>query len=293
MAKRVNMSAVGIVTYWATAETSIDRLRAGCLKVDPGLEKLLPQNATPMNALREALAEVFPGHLVRKLKADGFAVVREDRGEDENEYDHVAAAWFGEPDGQGDRQIVAGDKVDAATARRIRHAYSGQRGVLQPVQVGTFLGRVLGEYLGGTMLRPKVGGVYWLPEERADKWQAIADAVEAAAAKGGATSVYVLRHAMDEQGVRAVRDAIVHEATTEAARISDEVMAGQLGAKALRTREREALQLIAKVKRYEELLDVGLAGIRRALGEVKDAAAAAAVLASVDAEAEPVGAGRD
>ena len=52
-----------------------------------------------------------------------------------------------------------------------------------------------------------------------------------------ASAVYLLRHRMDADAVRAVRDAVVAEVQGEAARIRDEVQTGDLGGRALETRK--------------------------------------------------------
>jgi hypothetical protein len=271
------MEMSGVVIYWSTSMTSLSKMRSACLAVDPALDKWIPETNTPYASLREALGHVFPGMLVRKLKVEGFAVVDEKRGDVANDYGAVASAWITDDDGNFETSAMTPEQQVA-----LRNAYRVQRDVLQPGDVGVFLSRVISDHLDGTMLRPRSGGVYWLPQERADKWQAIADAVESA----GKSTVYCLRHHMDEAAIRAVRDAIVYEVTSEAERINEQILSGKLGDRALASREKDAQQLIGKVQRYESLLDIGLDGVRKALGEVKDAAAAAAILATAG-DAEP------
>jgi hypothetical protein len=144
--------------------------------------------------------------------------------------------------------------------------------------------------LGGTRLRPS-GAVYWLPAPRLDRWADVAHAVEMAS-EGRPSAVYVLRHRLDADAVRAVRDAVVAEVQGEALRIRDEVLAGDLGGRALETRKRNAADLRDKVLLYEDLLDVGLKGLHVALDEADQAAATAALLLSSTApNAGPVPAG--
>ena len=282
---RKQINATGVVTYWNTTETRLNKLRNTLVALDAALEKYVPEASTPMSALRLALEKTFPGHLVRRLEVEGFEVVKEIRGEKQNRYVNVAAAWFDEDDN------INVEKCDRETERSIHGNYSGQRGILQPVHVGTMLARILAEHLGGTMLRPKTGGIYWLSEDKSAEWEAIGKAVEEASV-GGGSAIYMLTHQMDEAAVRAVRDAVVHEVTSEAERIKAEVEEGDLGAKALSAREQQAAALIAKVQRYESILDVALAGVRKSLGTVKAAAASAAVLASFAEDEDAVPAGK-
>jgi hypothetical protein len=139
--------------------------------------------------------------------------------------------------------------------------------------------------LGGTRLRPS-GAVYWVPGTKLDDWARVGRAVEAAA-DGGASAVYLLRHRLDADAVRAVRDAVVTEVQAEAERIQAEVAAGHLGGRALETRQGQAADLRAKVLLYEDLLNVGLAGLHRAVDAADQAAATAALLLSAQS-AEPV-----
>jgi hypothetical protein len=132
------------------------------------------------------------------------------------------------------------------------------------------------ESLGGTRLRPS-GAVYWLPGHRIDEWARIANAIENSA-DGALSAVYILRHKLDHDSVRAVRDAVVSEVQAEANRIRDEVLGGELGSRALETRKKQAADLREKVLLYEDLLSVGLKGLHRVIDEADQAAATAAIL---------------
>ena len=90
--------------------------------------------------------------------------------------------------------------------------------------------------------------------------------------------MYVLRHRLDADAVRAVRDAVVAEVQAEADRIRDEVAAGDLGGRALETRKKQAAELRDKVLLYEDLLSVGLPGLHTAVDQADQAAATAALL---------------
>ena len=269
----------GVITFWTATETSIDRLRAACEAIDPRLATWVPEKATPLAALRQTLETIYPGYLIRKLDVHGFAVVREDRGRDRNDYSAHSAAWFRD-DGE---TLEFPATIDRDEERRVRESFRSNRGVLEGGRVGRFLSEVVSEYIDGTSLR-QTGGVYWMPDSSREKWERIAAAVERSAVSVP-SSVYVIHHEMDAAAVRAVRDAIVNEVSVEIARINDEIVNGDLGERALRNRSSEINTLLAKVQRYEGLLDVGLSELRSTLDATKNAAAAAVVLASVSAEA--------
>jgi len=86
--------------------------------------------------------------------------------------------------------------------------------------------------------------------------------------------------------VRAVRDAIVAEVSAEGSRISQEVMDGNLGERALEHRKEQALGLRSKIELYEELLDCGLESLRKAVDETEQTVATAALMASAAAVRE-------
>lgn len=126
--------------------------------------------------------------------------------------------------------------------------------------------------------------MYWIPGHKLDDWTAVARAVEAAA-DGRPSAVYLLRHRLDADAVRAVRDAVVAEVSAEAQRIRDEVQTGELGGRALETRKAEAAGLRDKVLLYEDLLAVGLAGLHAAVDAADQATATAALLLGAAAQA--------
>jgi hypothetical protein len=145
------------------------------------------------------------------------------------------------------------------------------------------------ESLGGTRLRP-TGAVYWVPGPKLDEWALVARAVESAA-DGRPSAVYLLRHRLDADAVRAVRDAVVAEVSGEATRIRDEVGTGELGGRALETRKAQAAELRDKVLLYEDLLSVGLDELHRVVDAADQAAATAALLLGSQAQATAVPSG--
>ena len=105
----------------------------------------------------------------------------------------------------------------------------------------------------------------------------IAEAVEAAS-EGKPSAVYLLRHRLDADAVRAIRDAVVAEVQSATSRIADDIAAGELGSLALETRKQQAHDLREKVLLYEDLLNVGLAELHRAIDSADQSAATASLL---------------
>jgi hypothetical protein len=271
----------GAIAYWCLTEFTLrERLADGL--GDAGFGDLAPDPRPATAALKAALDQSLGGSriLIRPLQSrDGFAVVEERRGQNENLYFQTLSARV-----QGEgllARLVFTPQDERALA--VQQAFDLHQGLLASHQVSECLVRIV-ERLGGTRLRPS-GGFYWLPEGKLGLWHEVSSAVEKAAF-GRPHACYVLRVAMDADAVRAVRDAIVAEVMTEACRIREEVLSGALKERALESRRLEAVDLRDKVALYEQLLDTGLASLRQAIDAAEEAAAAAALLVS----AQPVGA---
>ena len=275
---RSDLEIGGAVVFWSLAEWT-DRARLEVEFARLGLAALVPDPRPAPACLRAALDEVFGGPrvLVRPLATrDGFVVVKEDRGVAANRYQTELTARVA-----GDPPNLAFDPWDAR-AGWVESAYRAQLGRVPAAQVSTALVKAV-ESLGGIRLRPS-GAVYWVPGPRLEAFADAARAVERAA-DGRPSAVYLLRHRLDRDAVRAVRDAVVQEVRDEAGRICAEVTAGDLGARALETRKKKAGDLREKVLLYEDLLAVGLQGLHAAVDAADQAAATAALLLASQPEA--------
>jgi hypothetical protein len=275
----------GAVTFWSLADWS-DRARLQAEFGSIGLDAFMPEPRPAPACLKDALEDVLGGPrvLVRPLAArDGFAVVREERGLAANSYASVLTAWV------RDGQQPSFDPW-SADADLVAEAYRRQQGRVPSGQLSGALVKVV-EAFGGTRLRPG-GAVYWVPGPRLDEWAQVAHAAEQASG-GRPSAVYMLRHRLDADAVRAVKDAVVQEVQVEANRICNEVTAGDLGGRALETRKKQAADLRAKVLLYEDLLNLGLAGLHRAVDQADQAAATAALLLATHsfADCQTVGVG--
>jgi hypothetical protein len=275
----------GAVTFWALAEWS-DRHRLESAFASIGLSAFVPEPRPAPACLKDALEDVLGGPrvLVRPLaNRDGFAVVREDRGIDANQYLTLFTAAV-----RDGRDPVFDPWT--ADADRVADAYRRQLGRVPAGQLSAALVKVV-ESLGGTRLRP-AGAIYWVPGPRIGAWAEAGRAAEDAA-ETRPSAVYVLRHRLDADAVRAVKDAVVGEVESEAQRICEEVVAGDLGGRALETRKRQAAALRDKVVLYEDVLNLGLAGLHRAVDRADQAAATAAILLATHGfgEPQPAGAG--
>lgn len=273
-----NLKVGGGVIFWTLAQWSNrDSLLGGLTAI--GLNKLCPPVRSIPHCLRSALGQVFKrAHLIQPLKGGGLEV-REviHLDDDTNEHQLRLTAKI-----DGDERISL-RPYDADWAEAIQESYRQARGMVSADAVSDALTKHI-DTLGGTRLRP-MGGIYWLREGALVPWQQVTSAVEQSAARGR-SSCYLLRHEMDHDAIRAVRDAIVMEVTASAQDLHDQVVSGTLGERALHHREEEAQALREKIKLYESILGEGLSSLHDAVDNAEQAAAAAAILASSQAGAE-------
>jgi hypothetical protein len=293
------LSIGGGIIFWSLAEWSSRETLHNAL-TPLGLGGSTPRPRQASACLREALSEVFSGPrlLIRPLsKRDGFVVVKEERGESSNSYSQELLARIqsnghahdgngqANPDnGQSNATVNIDFQPQHANCSEVLNAFQRQMGLLHREQVsGCLVNLIAG--MGGTCLRP-TGALYWLPGHKLEEWLPIARAVEQAAFRGK-SSVYLLRHPMDAEAVRAIQDAIIAEVQSDAARIHDEVMSGELGERALETRRQQVKELCQKVNLYEDLLNTGLGQLHQVVDKADQAAAAALLLASAVPAEQP------
>jgi hypothetical protein len=271
----------GAVVFWTACEfTDRERLRDSLQHL--GLDQFVPDPRPHASVLKDALEETLGGSrvLVRPLAdRDGFTVIKEQRGKNANDYVTELIARVRNPE----LPNLEFEPYDSR-ATRVNEAFRRHTGRVPAVQLSACLVKIV-EHLGGTRLRP-TGAVYWIPGHKLDEWSAVAKAVEAAS-DGKPSAVYLLRHRLDGDAVRAIRDAVITEVRGEANRISEEVHTGDLGSRALETRKQQAQELRDKVLLYEDLLSVGLAELHRVIDDADQATATAALLLGSHANSSP------
>ena len=262
----------GAVTFWTLSEhTNRDCLEQEFLALQ--LESFLPEPRPLSALLKDALEEVMSGSrlLIRPLAdKEGFAVIREERGTHNNVYNTELLARV-----QQTQPPTLFIQPNDERATQLRLAFANQTNRLPATQMSNVLVRLV-EHIGGVRLRPS-GAVYWIPGPRLDEWQRIALATEVSAVHRP-SAVYLLRHQLDASAIRAVREAVLNDVQAETQRICDEITSGQLGSRALETRQRQAGELRHKVLLYEDILNVTLDNLHAAVERTEQAAATASLL---------------
>lgn len=267
------ISIAGAVTYWTLPEFSdAKKLEDGFEAI--GLAPYTPTRPTHLVALKRALTEVFTKrkHLVRPLKSETFprfAVVREEAGHDDLDYNIIFRV---EAD---DLDNLHFDNPDHPAVPAIDEAYRKQRAQVPSGAVGSALSTIA-HALGGVRLRDS-GGVFWLPADALDKWNAVAGVVTNAAAEGRGC-IYRLRTAIDESTIEAVGDAITRDVEDSIADIQKKLKE-QERRSSFEKRKDEAVALDARIAKYEQVLGRTLADLRAKAKTAENEAALAALAA--------------
>lgn len=265
----------GAVVYWTARQTDLEKLRVEWDRL--GFGKLLPDRRHGIQLLRDALLTKFPrngnARLVRRMRSsNALAVVTEHRGEGTNTYDVLQTAKL--------------DKLNNITTDPINPeidlCYEALSKTLPGSMVGSILIKAVRK-LDGTTLRSS-GGIYWIPPAGLNLLRHLAEGLEAA----GGTQLYILSTNFDTKTAEAVRDGLASEVKATADWIIEQLSSGELKRKAIDGRRQKAQKLLAKTKRYEEILGTVLSDVRNTIGEIEEAAAAAELVLSATPNDEEV-----
>lgn len=248
----------GVITFWSLTDfSSREAVIQGFGKAD--LAQFVPEEQEAVTVLKDALTEVMGGRstLIRPLaKRSGWAVVGEARGQDRNDYSHLARAEVT----AGGSVLVVPTSADWTQEQTdaVYREFSKYGGMVPAQRLAGSLVNIIYS-LGGIRLRPRSGGIYYIPPGKVSRWREAAAAVEAASPRN---QVYELSQELNPETIRAVRDAIAAETEAASQRLHQEILSGELGEKALQTRRDEVAALRLKLEEYENILGVGLEDLR-------------------------------
>ena len=279
MAIETSASIAGAVSYWSLSqETAVSALISGLGPLDLG-DDIIPIPHSGSSALRLALNKVFNarGLMVRpRLDPDinGFEILKETRGQDKNKYEVIAEAQV---DGFN-TVTLSPNNIDLQD--QIQQTYYYQRLVLDPNQVASMLTNIV-EKLNGRTLRPR-GGIYWIPESGLETWGKVIDVVENASLTASPNSIYLLRTLFDSSAVRAVKDAVVRDIQEKSAKLSEGAKEEKLGARALKSKARDATRLHDRISIYEGILGEALSELHTLADKTKRDVVETAVAAFPD-----------
>lgn len=293
MTNEHNVTVGGAIVYWTLSDDfDAELLKTGLQNL--GLEKFAPDARTTVSALKQALINAaglckLKNVLVRGLenpKEDGFIVVRENLGDQDNEYDTLFHA---------DHHPSEGLRLQCDDPNFCAHTQNEFRkcsGSASAYAVSKSLVNIAAE-LHGTPLRPS-GGIYWIPDHKLSQWEDVVKVVSAAA--HGETKLYKIRTVFDDSAADALRDAVANAINSDVKALEEYTKKDNAKERFLRARREDAKRLREKVKSWEEVLNLTLGDLREvtkdceqhvvdvAIGEFPDIFGAADVLAEELAE---------
>lgn len=256
----------GSVTWWRLqGSVNYDRLiavwaRHGFPEAD------LPPPPSDAAALRRTL-EAFrgPQTLVRAVPTGGFAVVDEEYNEADEvlEYETRFTVWID----YESSSMTFDREVDDDVANSVIESFERLRRELQATDLSAWMVR-RAKALSAIALRD-TGGIYFVPEPSAEAWSVFADVV----AEVSASRVYELPALKTERAVEALMDAVLAEASEEAAKLEEAIDAldAAPSARAVKAKAAKCEAIATKLELYEDLLGrrVGDVGERLARLEAR------------------------
>jgi len=278
------MRVGGAVAFWKLAPRTHRETVSQHLK-SWGYEKHIPSERGTKALLKEAVSEVYPGMLVRPLRAtNSFEVIKEEIHDEENEYKHVAA--FSVQGEQGDEGVTSPDLGNASSAvTQVQEAFEHAKEDITGPQVAALLTGLIEMEFKGLSLRP-TGGLYWVPGDCLEEFRRIGKAIEDCASKGE-TQVFSLETKFDQNAVKAVLAGVNDEVQRELALIKDDLDTGTLGKRALTKRIAHLRELRAKTTQYETSCGESMEKLHEAIKQFEDHESIAALLAGVDHTVTP------
>jgi hypothetical protein len=250
------VETAGAVSYWRLAsDTSLATLAAAWKK--HGLaEDQLPKPPKDEVALGRAVKDMSEKRLlVRPLARRGaWGIVEETVTERPGltpRLDHVTLVNVFFRQGQMVVEQAQGtwaQRNDYDT--RILAEFSKHRNTLAHNDISSWLLDIAAK-LGSVSLRDS-GGIYFIPRKEVDIWNKVASALEETG-----SVIFRIPAMRTAECVAAITDAISAEAATLTQKMEEELLAegdDALGARALKTRAESAMELLAKLSTYEELI---------------------------------------
>ena len=279
MNTETEISIRGTVVYWTLGnKTDADYLKQEFEKI--GMAGLAPDKNTDKSSLKIALLSVCANRrrLVRPLVGErGYAIVTESKDVVGKSLDHNVDFDVLLPDSSSTpifRDSQTGAIFNPAEENSILHRYQIEQDRCASHKLGISITRVI-DQLHGTSLRP-TGGFYWIPQGALSRWNLAAKAIQESASDGS-NIIYSLKTAMDDDMKRAVIDGLSRELSTEIETMETDVMSGDLGKRALKTKQERCERLRSRVKGYKGMFSVALVDLEQSLERVESAVAMSAL----------------
>lgn len=262
-------------TIWWRLEGDVDRRQLHQALRDLGYADRIPPTREPEVALRRAAANLrSKRRLLRPVRKGVWAIVEEQVLADKDSLKH----WEG--------PTVSLDKIGrpslrnatAEEARIVTDAYQYHLGALTTEDVSSWLIEQA-ERLGAVALR-RGGGIYYMPPSGLTAWGRIISALTSVQMGHSVYKVPTVK--MTADGARAILDSLEEELHSTVDHVGSELITGELGTRALETREAKSRDLLLKVRQFESLLGSKLDGLIGLVEKLQTDIVAAKLAAEAD-----------
>jgi hypothetical protein len=153
--------------------------------------------------------------------------------------------------------------VQADIRARLDAAFKHAKGILATSDIGHWLcDRLRAKH--AVALRDS-GGFYFIPKEHVPAWEQIRAAVSACSSH----KIFAIPSMRSRDAIEAILSAITSETMAECNAAAEELGKGELGKRALATRELGMTHMLDKLGRYESLLGRRLEDLRAAIDETQ------------------------
>lgn len=278
----------GMFVWWEPGKMRVADLEAALNAA--GYGHLLPKASTVPAALKETLARFIEKAKIKvrgnpvdinPLREDirGFEAVKQDRGDTENIHDFVMSIVLDDNSQvriakHNSQYVPQADIIKDQLEQAMTGMFQEQLDWYPTSMVSGCLSRVIA-CMGGVLCR-KAGGVYFLPEGAAEKFEPLAEAVDKS---DGQLSVVITKFPLKpgERSYKLVLESIRKEISDALIEVEEGLR--QLGSAKQRsngqaTRLSTLDALKEKVSQYEALLGVTMKDMHDAVGKVKAAVSA-------------------
>lgn len=269
-----NIGSTGAVVWW-TFSGDVNHADLVASLLERGFtDDFLPPPTSAERALgRAAKAQEQKRFLARPLgRGTGWAMVREVVQEDGNlKHEQTCKVLLR-------KDVLELEPAGHEDGLRVKHDFDVYLPLIAAADVGTWVVTLAEKKLMGVRLRDR-GGLYFIPANVVPLWRKLTEAVQAV---NPGFQLYEVPAMKSDEAVRAVLDAVVREAESEANEMQQQLTDGELGKRALSARVNRCDDIKAKLAHYEQLLGVSLDRLRGNIDTLKADLGAAALLSLSD-----------
>jgi hypothetical protein len=256
--KEIATQIGGMTSYWRLE--SVDREALINAWQPIGFESHVPKVAPVQECLRHAMKKVCKGSEIKKVK-DGYRSVSWDSSTTEGDY---TKGLIGKIETLNGKKRLVFDPPSDPRVGDIFGEFKRLRKLVSSDRLRYALLKIIQSLNGMTLAED--GHIYFVPEEKVEKWRAVVAGARAASTTGR-LRVYQLTTVLDD-GLRvAAQDALEQEIADKLSKCNAELERGDLSPCIIRNRTKMLEDLTERVAKHKKNLGVDAEKMTQALKE--------------------------